>query len=266
MRIFSALLLLLHILGATLAIPAQAQVAPPPSDPGNYILGPNDEVRVTFYGIENRVTTTRIAEDGTITLPFLGKLAAAGRTPNSLADDIATRLRVGGIFVKPNVGVDVTEFVSNAITIVGRVGQPGLVPLDRELTVSTAVARAGGAQPSGADFVILTRKGVPGTVEIALDDLQTLGQGANLPMKPGDTLLVPEAPIVYIYGQVNSPGAIQIKRGMTVRQLLARAGGVGLAGSQKKISLYRGETKIKRVGLEDIVQDKDTYYVRERIF
>lgn len=230
-----------------------------------YRLGANDEVAVTVFGPQNLDVKTRIKEDGTIAFPYLGSVMARGETARTLALNIARLLKAGGFYNQAVVSVDVTAYVSNTVTVSGNVTAPGIFPLDRPLTLAMVVARAGGARSDGADYAVLTRGNQP-AVSILLDDVTNPGAGANQSIQAGDTIIVPKAPVVYVYGQVNSPGAVPIRSGMTIRQALVRAGGPTLAGSERKITLYRDEQKIKKVSLEMLVRPNDTLFIRERLF
>lgn len=232
--------------------------------PAGYVLGVNDELRVAVLGRPDSAVQTRILEDGTITVPLLGAVRAAGLTRQALAASIAGKLKAGGYYVNPKVGVDLVSIVSNTVTVFGQVGQPGIVPLDRPMTLAMAVASAHGALPEGADFAILRPADGGGERRVYFDDLGPAGAG--LPLKPGDTVFVPEAEHVFVYGQVGQPGEFRITRGMTVRQALSRAGGVTLAGSEKRLRLYRGGKIVKKVPLETVVRDKDVLRVNERLF
>ena len=253
---------------------AAAQPAPPPQPasspaiavtPGEgYRLGVNDEVEVTIFGHENQVIRTRVKEDGTVTVPLIGAIPARDRTAKQLAMDIAAQLRSGGYLVNPVVNVDVTQFVSNAVTVLGNVNTPGIYPLDRPQTVAMAVARAGGARADGADYALLRRSGGD-EHKIPFNSFGGDWSGAT-PLLPGDTVMVPAAPKVYVYGQVNSPGSFPVTTGMTVRQALAQAGGPTLAGTTRKVTLYRDGKKIRSVDLEEQVRAEDTFKVGERLF
>ncbi len=256
------------LLGANAPLLADSPMsAPSPMQPADgYQLGANDEVEVTIYGMgqqQNQSIRTRIKEDGTITLPFLGAVQARDRTARQLAQQITDQLRSGGYFTKPSVNVDVTQYVSNVVTVLGQVTSPGIYPLDRPLTVGMAVARAGGGRSDGADYVILHRRDDPTEHQIAFANLTGDWSTASV-VRPGDTLYVPVAPVVFVYGQVNAPGSFTIRSGMTLRQVLARAGGPTLAGTQKKITIYRGDQKVKKAELDSLIQPNDTVYIHER--
>jgi polysaccharide export outer membrane protein len=250
----------------------QAQTVPEPSVPtmqasDGYQLGINDEIEITVFGQgqQSQVTKTRIKEDGTVTLPLIGAVTARDLTARQLASRITEQLRSGGFFTKPVVNVDVAEYVSNAVTIFGSVAQPGVFPLDRAQTVAMMVARAGGVRSDGADYVVLRRRGDSTEHQILLTSFQG-NWSTSTQLRAGDALFAPAAPIIYIYGQVNSPGSFPIRSGMTVRQVLAKAGGPTLAGSERKISIYRGEIKLDRVDLNSAAQEGDIFYVKERLF
>ncbi|MDB5714332.1 MAG: hypothetical protein JWO15_1729 [Sphingomonadales bacterium] len=260
---------ILAITALSLVVPATAQVStlPPPvlSASDGYLLGVNDEIEVTIYGQgQNQVVRTRLKEDGTIILPYIGTVLARDRTARQLADDVADKLRVGGYFNKPTVNVDVTQYVSNSITVFGQVATPGVYPLDRTQTLAMVLARAGGTRSDGADYVIVRRRGDPAEHQVALDAL-TGEWSAETPLMAGDTLYVPVAPVIFISGQVGAPGSFIIKTGMTLRQVLARAGGATLAGSLRKISIFRKGVEIKRAKLDQPVQPNDTIFVHERL-
>lgn len=259
----------------SLQLPASAQQAAAPApasaqqpaggiDPDGYVLGANDEVTITVFGRADTTITTRIAEDGTVTFPYVGTVKARGETPRSLAAKIAAGLKAGGYFTNPIVNVDVKTFISNSVTVFGNVTTPGVLPLDRTLTVAMMVARAGGARADAADYAILRRANDQSEQKIYFNDLTRSGAGVRL--RAGDTIFVPQAEQFFVYGQVNAPGQFAIQSGMTVRQALARAGGPTLGGSEKKVSLYRNGKRTKKVGLDDLVQAKDVLRVGERLF
>lgn len=262
---------MLAALAGAAAAPAPAPPAPPAEGsilvraaPAGYVLGVNDELRVQVLGRADSAVQARILEDGTITVPLIGAVRAAGLTRGALADAIAARLKAGGFYVEPRVGIELLNVVANAVTVFGQVGQPGVVPLDRPMTLAMAVASARGATPDGADYAIL--RPADGGAERRIYFADLTAAGAAAPLHAGDTVFVPEAAKVFVYGQVGQPGAFRITRGMTVRQALSRAGGVTLAGSEKRLRLYRGGTLVKKVPLETVVQDKDVLRVNERLF
>lgn len=259
-RTFNAPLALLAIL--YLGSPAMAG-ADTKAAVAAYILGANDEIRVSIFGAYPIEVKTRIKEDGRITLPSIGDVVAEGRSTNALAENIRRQLQTGGYFVDPIVNVEVVSFVSRSVTMFGNLQSPGLYPLDRPQTIAMMLARTGGARDA-ADYAILQRAG-EADQRIALSDLDPQ-TGTGQFLRAGDSVFVPKAEDVFIYGQVNRPGRVAFETGMTLRQMLAQAGGPTLGGSEKKITLHRGPEKIKKADLDMLVKPGDVYTVNERTF
>jgi len=254
--------------GAAAQTPGVPMAPPPPGpavNPDAYVLGVNDEVEITVFGRSDTKVNTRIAEDGTVTFPFIGNVRARGETPRTLAAMIAGRLKAGGYFTNPIVNVDVKSFISNSVTVFGNVNTPGVLPLDRPLTLAMMIARAGGVRADAATYAVLRHADGQPEQKIYFADLTDVS-GSGVSMRPGDTIFVPIADQFFVYGQVNSPGQFAIQTGMTVRQALARAGGPTLGGSEKKVSLYRNGKLMKKIPLDELVQPNDVLRVGERLF
>lgn len=230
-----------------------------------YVLGPNDAITVQVYGQQEFNVQTRIKPDGTISVPLIGNVQASGKTVVTLADEMAARLKKGGYLKDPIVNVEINEYNSRWARVAGKVGSPGLVPLDRNYRVLDILLRSGWVQDAGASYVVL-RRGVDGreitlnTVDLARGDPQK-----DPLVESGDTIFVPEADLVYVTGQINRPGPIALRPNMTVRQLLAMAGGVTQLGSSNRVSLTRGGKEID-ANADTILQREDIVRVKERLF
>ena len=89
-------------------------------------------------------------------------------------------------------------------------------------------------------------------------------------MQNGDTLWVERQNTVYIYGEVQRPGAFRLERGMTLMQALATGGGLTQRGTEKGIRVHRknadGRVLVVQPGLDDKLQDGDVVFVRESLF
>jgi len=253
---------------APVQLPSQPMPAVPPApavNPDAYVLGVNDEVDITVFNRSDTKVSTRISEDGTVTFPFIGNVRAQGETPRTLAAVIAGKLQAGGFFNNPIVNVTVRSFISNSVTVFGNVNQPGVLPLDRPLTLAMMIARAGGVRSDAATYAVLRHRNGEGEQKILFADLSEVN-GSGVLLKAGDTIYVPQADQFFVYGQVNAPGQFVIQTGMTVRQALARAGGPTLGGSEKKVSLYRNGKLTKKIPLDEPVQPNDVLRVGERLF
>ena len=128
--------------GATTASAQPAAAAPAAATSGEdsasqtYVLGPADVIEVSVLGRPDFTTKGRIAEDGTLSLPYLGSVKVSDMTANQLSEDLAKSLLHGGYYVNPIVKVEIVSFASRYVTVLGNVGTPGLVPVDRPYRLS----------------------------------------------------------------------------------------------------------------------------------
>lgn len=168
-----------------------------------------------------------------------------------------------------------TVFVnSKNISVMGQVLRPGKYSiLSGVRTVSDFLSMAGGVVPTGSDVitVITKRDGKTKRTKIDVDELFTSDDpNVNIELKSGDSIYVPQAPTVYIYGEVQRPGSFKIQRNMTVMQVLSQGGGITPRGTQRGIKINRrnakGETETIYPELTDLVKDDDVLYVKESLF
>jgi len=116
---------------------------PGPVTQSDYLIGPQDELDVNVFQIEDLSKKVRVETSGTILLPLIGQVRASGRTVKDLSEDISQKL--GEKYVKdPLVTVTVTESASQKVTVDGAVMQPGIYPISGNTTLTQAVALARG--------------------------------------------------------------------------------------------------------------------------
>lgn len=248
------------------AAPSAAQPQAAAQVPSGYVLGPDDVISVMVYGQNEFNTQTRIKPDGSIVLPLIGKIPAAGKTVLTLADDIGRRLEQGNFLRDPIVNIEVTQYNSRFARVVGFVGTPALVPLDRPYQVLDVLLRSGWVRSGGSRYVLLRRAADGKQVRLDTDELARAGQGSEIYVQPGDTLFVEKADVVYLLGPVSRPGAYQLEPGMTIAKLIAMAGGVGPTGSSSKFEVRQGTAKEKTVDDKYVLQKDDVVTVKERLF
>lgn len=250
---------------AVALLAAGAATAQTGTDYKGYTLGPDDTVQVIVYGQSEFNVTTRVKADGTIVMPLIGIVQAAGQTNITLAKQITDKLVSGGYLKEPLVNIEVGAYVSRSVNIAGNVGAPGIVALDRPYHALEALLKAGWVRGDGANYVYLRRQGQP---ERRLEVEQLVrGDANNDPLlMPGDTLFVPPAETFFIYGQINAPGMKAILPGMTIRQAIALSGGVSASGKADKVGLVRGSGKEIDADPSMKVQNGDVIIIKERLF
>ncbi len=249
--------------GARVAPAAATLTAPEPASL-DYVLGRDDVIEVGLLGRSDFGGRARVQSDGTIQLPFIGKVPAIDKTSAELSDSIRKALQAGGFFADPVVTIEVVGYASRYVTVLGSVVSPGLVPINRPYRLSEILARVGGVRDGAADYIVV-RSDTGAEKRMMIKDL-SIGDISQDPyVSPGDKIYAPVGEIFYIYGQVNAPGAFPLQSGMTVRMALAKASGLAESGSDKKIDVNRGGKKTK-AKLEDKVEPGDVMVVGERLF
>ena len=253
--------------------------------PSSYVVGALDVLTITSYDQADLSGKFTIETDGTFTYPLIGRFRAGGLTLRRVEDDLKARLRDDGYFKNPQITVSVETYRSQKIFVVGEVRTPGSYPLSGNMALVEALARAGSTLPTASGEVIIVHAAVPAaaagpTLPARTDgdngtrvDLRALQNGEfvnNAAMRDGDTIFVPRAEAIYVFGEVKNPGAYALQqKNTTVLQALSLAGGVVDRGSTARIRIARivgGEKQEIRAKLNDVVQPGDTIIVPERFF
>ena len=259
--------LLLAGLFAATAVHAQ-------STANDYPLGAGDVVRVQVFQNLDMTTEARVSEAGEISLPLIGAVKVGGLTPGESEKLIATRLRDGGFMQRAQVTVNVQQFRSQQVSVLGSVGRPGRYPLEqRGVRLTEMLATAGGILPTGSDTLILVRR-EGGKSTRTVVDLPSLylndRTDLDIEVKGGDSIYVHRAAVIYVFGQVQRPGQFTLERDMNVRQALAKAGGFTMRARESKVLVQRigrdGKAVESELGLNDAVLADDQIYVRESLF
>ena len=256
--------------------------APPPPD--RYVVGSQDNLSVTVLDEVELTGKYRIDSDGTLTFPYLGRVPAAGLTLEVLQSKLTAMLKEGYIR-NPQVRIEVDQYKSRSVLVIGEVRTPGKVSMASEtMTLLEALTLAGSPTPNASHEVIVVHPSakreavtaaepivdIPGErVTINRKDLELGRAGLDVVLKDGDIINVPVAQRFYMSGFVRNPGYYVLDPGMTIDQAIALAGGLTDRGSNRRITVKRlvdGKLKEVSVKLEDTVQSNDTINVPSRFF
>lgn len=258
-----------------LSAPAVAQPAlPGAAAAAQYRLALGDSIRITVFQSPDLTLETRITEAGVISYPLLGSVNLAGLTVAEAEQRIAKGLREGNFVKQPQVSINVVQARGNQVSVLGQVGRPGRYPLETgEVRLTDMLATAGGVGPFGSELIVIvgTRSGQPYRAEV---DLPTVfgpnRRNADVLLQNGDVIWVERAPTIYMYGEVQKPGAMRLERNMTVMQALASAGGLTLRGTARGLRVSRkdasGATREIEPAMTDTLRPDDVVFVRESVF
>jgi polysaccharide biosynthesis/export protein len=222
----------------------------------DFPIGVGDVVEISVPAIEElRARTVRISGDGTIALPFVGKIDAAGLTEDDLQQNLTERLKE--YMHSPRVVVFVKEYRSRQVAVLGSVMRPGVYGISSGGdTLLDMISQAGGmapvadpkiylipAEPAEKARMTQIASSLPVSVlqhdpaplilkraEPLVIDVKELSYGGNhqylsLQVRPGDVIMVPGGGQVLIEGWVEKPGAYPMTPGLTVAGAVIAAGG-----------------------------------------
>jgi polysaccharide biosynthesis/export protein len=246
--------LLASLLFARLALVLAAQE---PHSESTYVLGPGDQISVTVRDVkELEIKPSVIALDGTVEFAYTGKIAAAGMTTDQLAREIEQRLRK--VVRNPKIMVDVSEYGSQPVSILGAVNKPGVHQLHGRKTLVEVLSLAEGLKSDAGNGIKITRPASSGsiplqnarpnvsgqfsTAEINIKALlEATAPETNILIRPDDVISVPKAELIYVMGNVKKPGGFPLseRESITVLQALAMAEGIDATGAAGRARILR---------------------------
>jgi polysaccharide export outer membrane protein len=163
-----------------------------------YLIGPGDAVNIIVWRNPEVSMSVPVRPDGKITTPLVEDLQAAGKTSTALARDIEKAL--AKYIQQPVVTVVVTSFVGNydeQIRVIGQAAKPQALPYRRDMSLMDVMIAVGGTTEFAAGnraSLIRNVNGKQQRFNVRLDDLIKEGDiSANVPMRPGDVLVIPES-------------------------------------------------------------------------
>ena len=180
--------------------------------------------------------------DGTVDLPMVGEVHAAGLTVEQLQAVLVTAYK--RYFKDPQVTVLVTDFRSQPVSVAGNVNTPGVVQLRGTRNLMEVIGMAGGLKPDAGDSVLITRNMNEGSIpvagafadptgrySVAHVNIRAVMEGknpqGNILIRPHDVITVPRARMIYVLGNVGKPGGYVLadNESMSITQAIALAGG-----------------------------------------
>ena len=212
------------------------------ADTSALVIGPGDDVEIAVYGAPDLNVHARVTSDGNVSLPLTGYVRVQGLTSSEAEAAIEAQLRQGNILNDPHVSVFVKEYASSSVTVAGEVVKPGSYSTLGPHRLFDIIQAAGGLNEKAANRAVVTHRGSDSsnTLELSKDPAQ-MAQ-SNVEVRPGDTIVVPAAPIVYVLGEVGKPGGYVLGSGMngvTVLRVVAAAGGPSRDASVGKTKMLR---------------------------
>jgi len=201
-------------------------------------LGFGDLITVHLFGSTDYNPVVRIGTDGQVLLPLIGLVDLHGLTITAAEELIQKRLRDAGMFKDPQITVQLVEGPSAFVTVIGDVH--GVVPVTGSRRLLDILAGAGGIPPTASHIITIQRPGKKSlVVDLGNDPEQS--DLANIPVFPGDTIVVAHLGVVYIVGEFKTQGAIPLTSGapLTLLQATALSGGPAFDAKYADLHLIR---------------------------
>lgn len=243
-----------------------------------YRLGPDDQIVINvMFSEELNYKTVRIDSSGYINIPFAGRLRAATLSVRELERDLSFKLKP--YFESPSVVVNVAEFGSKPISVLGEVHNPSVLQLRGPRTLLEILSASGGLTSEAGSRLIITRESAWGplplphprvdpsgnfsTAEVDLSALLAGTSTQNILVCPNDTITVPRAKLIYVMGEVHKPGGFPVHDTETasVLQMVAMAEGPTETASAEHARILRLQPDAQReeidVNLSKIIARRD---------
>jgi polysaccharide export outer membrane protein len=200
-----------------------------PKDFSALRIEPGDLLSVNVYDTPEFTNSYRVDSAGELTIPLCGKVKLRGLTLPEAAKRIESALKDNQILVRPQVNVDLLQYAGQYVTVMGEVANPGRVALIAPTRLGEILAEAGGETPlAGAHIEI--HHGADDAApkeEVPYSRSHDNPKAAAILVRPGDSVIVPRAGIVYVLGAVNKPGGYLMQEDgkLNVAEALALSGG-----------------------------------------
>jgi polysaccharide export outer membrane protein len=254
------------------------------SGAGDYPIGTGDLIEISVPSMpELAEETVRVTSSGTVTLPMIGDVKAAGLTEKQFKAELQKGLRK--YMHRPHVSVHVTEYRSRQVGVLGAVDDPGLHTLKAsDATILDMISEAGGLTDEATQrllFIPVEEVDPSEMDELSLgglvsDDLaagdvtaledQPLLQASDpiiidldkmnrrsqrfalaVPVRPGDTIMALGGGQIFVQGWVETPGAQKMTRGLTLLGAIAAAGGPSFPAKKSKVQILRDDGGTQRL-------------------
>lgn len=217
----------------------------------DYILGPDDELRIRVWGQVNFNADVRVDRSGSVYLPQVGAIHVAGLKFSELEQHIRTE--IGRVYRNFNLTVDAGQLRSIQVFVVGQARRPGSYTISSLSTLVNALFASGGPSAQGSLRHILLKRSGKTVTDFDLYDLLVNGdKSKDAQLLPGDVIFIPPTgPQVALTGSVRHSAIYELRDdNTTLQQLLADAGGASTTASDSRISIERIQDHHAREAME----------------
>ena len=204
------------------------------------VLTAGDNITIRLFSDSSYSPVVRINNDGTVLLPLIGIVHLEGLTVTQAERLIAEKLEADGMYRNPQITLQIAEGPNAVVTVIGEIHQ--VVPVVGTRRLLDVLSAAGGLPPTASHVITIDRPGVahPIVVDLGTDPMSSkLG---NIPIFPGDTIVVSRIGLVYMFGAFGTPGgtiALNSYTPLTLTEATALSGGIKWEGKSSDLRIIR---------------------------
>jgi polysaccharide export outer membrane protein len=269
-------------LTSPVALLADQEVPDDPSRSTAYTIGAGDVLRVEAFTHDEISGSFAVEVDGEISFPLLGRVRVEGSTTSEIGRRLEALLEKD-YYVDVQLQVEVEEFRSQPVTVLGEVARPGTFYLEGQTSLHAILAEAGGIKTTAGSSIELRRlqsepdDGTPVVRVFPTEGVRSGEVGRDVVLQPGDVVSVSAKQQYFITGEISQPGQYDLSPGMTLMQAISQSGGLGKFASQT-IEIHRGGNGEKEIMTFDLshirkgrnpdptIEAGDVLIVRRRFF
>ena len=214
-----------------------------PKDFAQLRIEPGDLLSVNVYDTPELSDSYRVDPSGDLTLPLCGKVKVQGLTAPEVARLLETTLKDAQVLNRPQVNVDVQQYAGQYVTVLGEVASPGRVTAIGPTKLSEILAQVGGLTPIAGTHIKI-RHGADDSepeLEAHYSRSDSNRETGAILVRPGDTVVIPRAGIVYVLGAVSRPGGYVMQEDgkLNVAEALALSGGTVMQANTGGLRVIR---------------------------
>jgi polysaccharide export outer membrane protein len=229
------------------------------------VIGRQDQLKITVFEDDTLNGSFRVDADGMIQMNLINRIMAAGMTLRAFQERLRTALADGQFIKNPTVRVEIEQYKSQYVTVMGEVRTPQKVSMMGTKSLLEAITDAGSTNSTAGTEVTITHVSGDQTVI----DLKDVLAANSYMLHDGDIIAVPKNETFTIQGQVRNVGIYVWQRNMTLAQAVALAGGLndkGKYGGAEAVRVVKGKSTKVKIKEQDTLLPNDQITIQKRIF
>ncbi len=227
--------------------------------PRDLRLTHGDMIEIKIFGQTDYTPTVRIGIDGNVLLPLIGVVSLDHLTITEAENLIAAKLSAAGMYKDPQVIIQVTDGPNATVTVVGEAH--GVVPVIGSRRLLDVIATAGGIPITASHVITINRPGLPQPLVVDLGTDPAHSAFGDVPVFPGDTIVVARIGVVYLLGSFKTQGVVPLSTNtpLTLMEATALGGGLSFDAKFSDLRVIRtvgDQRTVVKLNIHDVMNGK----------